>query len=122
MGVAYPAGVPTCVQRGSFVNNAAETVLTSSIDGLPNTRNRHTGKLCTEQWTIQMSNSELDDLMDWYHNTVKRVLPFEFTDPVSKEVKDYYFAEPPSATHIGGNQFVVTYVSVSYTHLRAHET
>lgn len=107
--IVYPAGVPTCVQRGSFVNNPVDTVLRPNLPGPPLTRNRHTGKLCSEQWNIQMSSAQYDILLEWYYNTVKKVLPFTFTDPVSQEVKDYYFASPPDARHIGGDQLIVTY-------------
>lgn len=109
MAATYPAGVPTCPLRGSFTNEPVNTVLTSSIEGLPQTRNRHTGKLCKESWKIRMNDSQLDTLLDWYHNTLKKVLPFDYTDPVSQVSKEYFFVSPPSSVHVGGNHFVVTF-------------
>lgn len=105
----YPQNVPICPLRGTFSNNAVNTVLESNISGLPNTRNRHTGKLCAEKWQVRMNSSELDILMSWYHNTLKRVFPFTIADPVSQEVKEYYFVTPPSSVHAGGDYYIVTF-------------
>lgn len=109
MAVAYPTGVSSCIQKGSLNAMPVNSVLESNIDGLPNTRNRHTTEMYVVSWNIQMSNIELDILMEWYHTTLNRVLGFDFTDPISDSTKEYFFVTPPSSSHIGGNQFIVKF-------------
>jgi len=109
MAIAYPTRVPSCIQKGSLSEAPVDSVLTSNIDGLPNTRNRHEMEMYIVSWNIQMSNVEFDILMEWYHTEIMRVLSFNFDDPLTSVTKEYFFTNPPTSSHVGGNQFIVKF-------------
>ena len=109
MSEQYPINVPSCIEKGSLINEPINSVLESSIDGLPNTRNRYTSETYNTSFNIQMSYNELNILLNWYHNILFRVLTFDFNNPFYNEVREYSFVSPPSSTHIGGNQFIVKF-------------
>ena len=109
MAELYPTSIPSCIEKGSLINEPVNTVLESSIDGLPNTRNRYTSELYNTSFRIQMSHYELNIFLDWYHNVLFRVLTFNFNDPYTDEEKEYSFVSPPQSNHIGGDQFIVNF-------------
>lgn len=109
MAQVYPLDISSCVERGSLVNKPIDSVLTSQVNGLPNTRNLHEMEMYETNWRIQMSVVELNKLLDWYHNVLVRVLSFDFIDPTSGLSREYFFKTPPSHSHLGGDQFIVSF-------------
>ena len=109
MPQVYPTELPTCVLKGSLSRVPTDFVVTSNLPGYPITRNRYTGELYDISWQIRMSSSELDILLNWYHNTLRRVLSFWFVDPLSNEVGEYFFVTPPQFFHVGGTYCIVTF-------------
>ena len=110
MAQTWPVGVPNCIERGSLSNAPIDAVLRSPVDiGKPMTRNRYTSELYNTSWRIQMTSAEKDILDDWYHNTLNRVLTFDFVSQHAAINKEYSFVSPPSSNHIGGDQYIVNF-------------
>lgn len=109
MAISYPTFVPNCVLKGSLHVEPVNTVLESNIEGAPNTRNRYSSELYKVSWQIRMSYTEVNILLNWYYNSVKKILGFNFIDPITGLEKDYYFVQPPSYSHIGGEHFIVNF-------------
>ena len=109
MAVEYPTGLPNCVLAGSFSHAPVDTVLISEVNGFPQSRNRYTSELYKTKWKIRMTYTEANDLLDWYYNTLNKVLSFNFTDPVTLSEKEYFFVTPPTYSHLGGVYFIVSF-------------
>lgn len=109
MAIEYPNWIPSCILRGSFKSAPVDTVLSSEIEGFPQTRNRYTSELYLAQWKIRMTYSEANDLIFWYYNNLKKVLSFNFIDPITGLEKEYFFVDPPKYSHDGGEHFIVDF-------------
>jgi hypothetical protein len=110
MGIAYPVGVPTLVDTGSLDINNQVSIIKSGVDiGKPMSRAKFTGALSDVRWTIRMTSSQVATLLDWYSNTLKKNLKFDFPEPLVGINREYSFITPPEVSHIGADQFNVTY-------------
>lgn len=110
MPETYPANVPDLVVTGSYNT----TPIISSIRfptgvGKPMTRNRFTGELFNSTWRIMMTDIQFQTLMGWYHNTLNKVLTFNFPEPMSGTLREYSFITAPQINHIGVDQYMVTF-------------
>ena len=105
----YPPELPVCILKGSLSRMPTDFVVTSTLPGDPITRNRYTGNLCDISWRIRMNFEQIDILINWYHNSLHRVLSFYFVDPISNQVGEYYFVTPPQYVHVGGTYCEVTF-------------
>jgi len=110
MAETYPSSVPSLVEIGSISSAPINSVLGFKVDiGKSMSRNRFTGELFFTSWRIQMTKTELDILMDWYHNTLNKVLTFDFPEPLVGVNREYSFISPPESIHLGREHFLVTY-------------
>lgn len=107
----YPTGVPTAIQTGSLNGDGGTTAtIRLNVDiGKAMARPKYSTDLFNVGFSILMVKSEIDILMDWYYNTLNKVLSFNFPDPLTGTDKEYYFNVPPSFVHIGVEQFLVTF-------------
>lgn len=109
MPIAYPTIIPSCIEKGSYKRSPIDTVLKSTIEGVVNTRDRHTSEMYNTSWQIRMTQTELNVLLVWYHTILFKVLTFNFVDPIDDQIREYAFIESPVYSHIGGETFIVTF-------------
>lgn len=110
MAETYPANVPNLVETGSFVKTPVDTVYRFGNDiGKSMTRNMVTGELFNASWRIKMTSAEFQALMLWYHNTLNKVLTFNFPEPTTGTLREYSFIIPPKTNHIGVDLYSVTF-------------
>ena len=110
MAEAWPGTLPEYVEKESWIEVPKDSVIRGPVDiGLSQLRNRYTGDLYLIDFRIQMTKTQVDTLFDWYHVTLSKVLPFNFTDPLTSEIRELRFLTPPAATHYGVEEFLVDF-------------
>jgi len=116
MAIAYPVGLPTLVESNSLNIKDEVGIIRSGVDiGKPMTRNSFTGTKSSVSWDITMTSSEVAWLLGWYSNTLNKSLNFDFPEPITGTLKEYSFITPPEVTHIGADQFRVSYNLRAYS-------
>ena len=110
MAETYPVNVPDLVIEGSYTTTPIDTVLRFNNDTSKTmTRNMFTGELYNSTWRILMTLTEFQTFMLWYHTTLNKVLSFNFPEPSSGTLREYWFNVPPKVSHLGVDYVTVTF-------------
>ena len=110
MAETYPANVPDKVITGSYSYAPVNTVIRFPTGvGKPMTRTKYTGELYNYTWRIRMDSTEFQTLMAWYHNTLNKVLSFNFPEPPTGTLREFTFVSAPQINHVGVDQYIITF-------------
>lgn len=80
--IDWPAGLPQRFERQGYKDSPADNrVVTETDIGPPKKRRRSTIGIKTMSGTMKMTAAQLEDLEEFYYETVQETLPFNFPHP-----------------------------------------
>lgn len=112
MAVAWPASVNDDVLRTrDFGEGFPDRVLRSPMEmGRPKVRARYTAAPVPYTYTLEFTSDELTLFQAWFNDDIAGgALSFDFINPRTGALQEYYFQETPKEVAVGGgDQYYVT--------------
>jgi len=112
MAAAWPAFLQQRLNEAGFSYLFGDTVLRSQNDTGPIKRRRRTTKSVDKiQCTVNIKYSDFTDFYDFWDVTLNGgVTPFTFNHPFTQVPADFYMAEPPRMSPLGGLEYTLSMV------------
>lgn len=98
MPAVWPGTLPQVVSWQGYARRVQDTVIRSTMDaGPPKLRARFSASVDQQDLpVVYFTKAQWVLLETFYKTTLQRVLPFEWTDPVTGSTVQFRFTKPPA--------------------------
>ena len=106
--IIWPAALPRIFRTDGFQDAPADQALRTQMDEGPDkVRTLPTADLDSVSGTLLLTVDQWKVLKNFYKETAKGVLPFEWIDHLDGRIVDYRFKGPPTATPFQDSQLLL---------------
>lgn len=100
----WPTGIQSPYAQGSPTYTPNDTYLRTPTDsGMSKVRRKYTGISEKLAFTLELPYSQRTTFWNWFDNTIKEVLPFDWVDLRTGNVQAYRFMKRPTETWVAGD-------------------